>query len=90
MGWWILLSYVGSCFRAVGVGLNFGTGLLATLLLFSPSYRPAPCILREYHQYMEMHNERPNVGGVSNRNRNGAPSRKGCVVNGQMTKASNK
>ena len=36
------------------------------------------------------HNERPNVGGVSIRSRNGAPSRKGCVVNGQMTKASNK
>ena len=35
-------------------------------------------------------NERPNVGGVSIRSRNGAPSRKGCVVNGQMTEASNK
>ena len=35
-------------------------------------------------------NERPNVGGVSIRSRNGAPSRKGCVVNGQMTKASKK
>ena len=35
-------------------------------------------------------NERPNVGGVSIRSRNGAPSRKGCVGNGQMTKASNK
>ena len=35
-------------------------------------------------------NERPIVGGVSIRSRNGAPSRKGCVVNGQMTKASNK
>ena len=34
--------------------------------------------------------ERPNVGGVSIRSRNGAPSRKGCVVNGQMTKVSNK
>ena len=34
--------------------------------------------------------ERPNVGGISIRSRNGAPSRKGCVVNGQMTKASNK
>ena len=34
--------------------------------------------------------ERPNAGGVSIRSRNGAPSRKGCVVNGQMTKASNK
>ena len=33
---------------------------------------------------------RPNVGGVSIRSRNGAPSLKGCVVNGQMTKASNK
>ena len=33
--------------------------------------------------------ERTNVGGVSIRNRNGAPSRKGCVVNGQITKASN-
>ena len=30
------------------------------------------------------------LGGVSIRSRNGAPSRKGCVVNGQMTKASNK
>ena len=35
-------------------------------------------------------NERPNVGDVFIRSRNGAPSRKGCVVNGQMTKASNK
>ena len=34
-------------------------------------------------------NERPNVGSVSIRSRNGAPYRKGCVVNGQMTKASN-
>ena len=39
---------------------------------------------------MKKRNERPNVGGVSIRSRNGAPSRKGCVVNGQMTKASNK
>ena len=31
-------------------------------------------------------NARPNVGGVSNRSRNGVPSRQGCVVNGQMTK----
>ena len=35
-------------------------------------------------------NERPNVGGVSIRSRKGVPSRKRCVVNGQMTKASNK
>ena len=35
-------------------------------------------------------NERPNVGSVSIRSRNSAPSRPGCVVNGQMTKASNK
>ena len=35
-------------------------------------------------------NEQPNVGGVSIRNRNGAPSQKGCVVNSQMTKASSK
>ena len=35
-------------------------------------------------------NERPNVGGVSIRSRNGAPSRKECMVNGQMTKASDK
>ena len=33
---------------------------------------------------------RPNVGGVSTRSRNGAPSQKGCVVSGRMTKASNK
>ena len=35
-------------------------------------------------------NERPTVGGVSIRSRNGAPARKGCVVNGKMTKVSNK
>ena len=29
-------------------------------------------------------NERPNVGGVSTMSRNGAPSQKGCVVNGQI------
>ena len=34
-------------------------------------------------------NERPNVGGISIKSTNGGPSRKGCVVNGQMTKASN-
>ena len=33
-------------------------------------------------------NERPSVGGVYTSSRNGAPSRKGCVVNGQMPKAS--
>ena len=38
------------------------------------------------------HDERPNVGVVSIRSRDGAPSRKGCVVKGQMTirKESNK
>ena len=35
-------------------------------------------------------NEPPNVGGVSFRSKNGAPSRKGCVVSAQITKASNK
>ena len=39
---------------------------------------------------MEERNERPNVGGVSIRSRNGAPSRKRCVVDGHMTKASKK
>ena len=38
----------------------------------------------------EKRNERRHVGGVSIRSRNGAPSRKGRVVNAQMTKASNK
>ena len=33
--------------------------------------------------------ERPNVGGVSVRSRNGAPSGKECLVNGPMTKVSN-
>ena len=38
------------------------------------------------------HNGHPIVGGVSinNRSRNGASSRKGCMVNGQVTKAVNK
>ena len=35
-------------------------------------------------------NERPNDAGVSTRSRNGASTRKRCVVNGQMTTASNK
>ena len=35
-------------------------------------------------------NELPNIGVVSIMSRNGAPSRKRCVVNGQMTKARNK
>ena len=35
-------------------------------------------------------NERPNGGGVSIRRRIRAPSRKGRVVNGPMTNASNK
>ena len=34
--------------------------------------------------------ERINVGGVSIRSRNGAPSQKGCMVNDQISKASNK
>ena len=42
------------------------------------------------HKIRKKRNERPNDGGVSIRSRNGAPSRKACVVNGQMTKASNK
>ena len=33
---------------------------------------------------------RSTVGSASDRGRNGAPSRKGCVVNGQMNKANNK
>ena len=37
----------------------------------------------------EKRNERPNVGGVSIRSRNGAPFREGCVANGKTTKASN-
>ena len=36
------------------------------------------------------HNECTHVEGVSIRSRNSAPSRKGCVVNGRMTKARNK
>ena len=43
--------------------------------------------------YGKKRTERPNVGGVFIRSKNGAPSRKGCAVNhnnGQMIKASNK
>ena len=41
------------------------------------------------HTHRKANKQTP-VGGVSIRSRNGAPSRKGCLVNGQMTKASNK
>ena len=38
-----------------------------------------------------LHGPRPNVGSsASFRSRSGAPSRKECVVNGQLTEASNK
>ena len=43
-----------------------------------------------YVNIWEKRNECTNVGGVSIRSSNGAPSRKGCVFNGQMPKASNK
>ena len=45
---------------------------------------------RSYVTYGKIRNRRPNVAGVSIKTRNGAPSRKGRVVNGQMTEASNK
>ena len=35
-----------------------------------------------YVTYGKKRNERPDVGGVSIRSRNDAPSRKGCVVHG--------
>ena len=47
-GWWIL-SYVGKFLRDVGVGSIFSTGLQPALLSFSPPYRPASGVLREYH-----------------------------------------
>ena len=34
----------------------------------------------------KIRDERPNVEGASTISRNGPPSRKGCVVNGEMTK----
>ena len=43
------------------------------------------------HVCKKKRNERSNVRGVSNRSRNGVPSRKECVVNGRITyNASNK
>ena len=45
---------------------------------------------RNIHVIWKKRNERPNVRGVSVRSRNGAPSRKGCVVNVQTTVASRK
>ena len=41
--------------------------------------------IRNVYNVWKQRNERPTVGGVSIRSRNVAPSRKGCVVNGQMT-----
>ena len=45
--------------------------------------------LGDMHRVWNMRNERPNVGGVPTRSRNGAPPLKQCVVNDQMIKASN-
>ena len=47
-------------------------------------------ISKKFLNIRKRRNERPDVGGVSTRSRNGGPSRKGCVVNGRMIKASNK
>ena len=62
--------------------------------LVGSGFLSSPPSLRISKQFLchtwKKHYERPNVGGVSIRSRNGAPSRKGCVVNGQMTKAGNK
>ena len=40
---------------------------------------------KRFYATYERRFERPNVGGVSSRSRNGAPSRKGRVINGQIT-----
>ena len=46
------------------------------------------------HQFLcsiwKKRNERPKVVGVSIRSKNGPPFRKGCVINGEMTRASSK
>ena len=39
---------------------------------------------------MEKRSERPNIGGASIRSSSGAPSRKGCAVDGQKTGTCNK
>ena len=43
-----------------------------------------------WHATWEKRDERPNVRGVSIRSSDGAPSRKECVDNGQMTKTSHR
>ena len=48
------------------------------------SKRPRAAVPRGV-MYGKKRIERPNVGGVSIRSGNGAPSRRGCVVNGQRT-----
>lgn len=48
--------------------------------LAAPGSRDSPPV------NMEKRAERPKVGDASVRSRNGVPYRKGCVVNGQMTK----
>ena len=61
-----------------------------------PGHALLTALVARYHAlyenitYGKKRNEHPNVGGTSIRNRNGAPSRKGCVVNRQITKASRK
>ena len=57
---------------------------------FPSSHRKDICVCFFQCNVWKKRTGRPNVGGVSTRGRNGAPSRKGCVVNGQMTKASTK
>ena len=41
-------------------------------------------------KYLKKRKERPNVAGVSVRSRTAAPLRKGCIVDGHISKASNK
>ena len=67
--------------------------MVKRLALATNEYVPSPRVRQAkkvYTLYMENRNELPNHGGVSFRSRNGARSRKGGMVNGQMTKASKK
>ena len=50
---------------------------------------PLDWVSKRFYVTYKKGNERPNVRVVSIRSRNGVPSRKGWVANGQMTKASN-